>query len=103
MDKFKAAGLTAIPATQLDAPMIEESPLNIECRVTQIIPMGSHDMFLAAVVAVNADEKLLDGKGVLRLEKAGLITYVHGKYYSLGRELGHFGFSVKKPTIKKGG
>lgn len=101
MNKFKAAGLTAISATRLNAPMVEESPLNIECRVTQIIPMGSHDVFLAKVVAVNVDEKLLDGKGVLHLEKARPAAYVHGKYYSLGRELGSFGFSVKKPAINK--
>lgn len=96
INKFDAAGITAVAATQISAPMIEESPLNIECKVTKIIQLGSHDMFLATVVAVNVDEKLLDAKGVLHLEKAGLAAYAHGKYYSLGRELGSFGFSVKK-------
>lgn len=101
INKFKAAGITPVPSSKLNAPMLEESPMNIECRVTQIIPLGSHDMFLAEVVAVNVDERLLDGKGVLRLEKAGLVSFMHGKYYSLGRQLGSFGYSVKKPAGRK--
>lgn len=101
INKFKATGLTPIPATQLAAPMLEESPMSIECKVTQIIPLGSHDMFLARVLAVNVDEKLLDGKGVLHLEKAGLAAFMHGKYYSLGRQLGSLGYSVKKTGKSK--
>lgn len=96
MNKFAATGITAVRADKICAPLIAESPLNIECVVTQIIPLGSHQMFLAKVAAVNVDEKLLDAKGTLHLEKAGLIAYVHGKYYSLGRELGSFGYSVKR-------
>lgn len=96
MNKFAITGITAIAANQVSAPIIAESPLNIECKVIQIIPLGSHDMFLAKVAAVNVDEKLLDAKGVLHMEKAGLAAYVHGKYYSLGRELGCFGFSVRR-------
>lgn len=96
MNKFAATGITAMAASKISAPLIAESPLNIECQVTQIIPLGSHHMFLAKVAAVNVDEKLLDAKGVLHLEKAGLVAYVHGRYYSLGRELGSFGYSVKR-------
>lgn len=97
INKFKETRLTSIPATQLAAPMLAESPMSIECKVTQIIPLGSHDMFLAKVLAVNVEESLLDGKGVLHLEKAGIVAFMHGKYYSLGRQLGSFGYSVKKP------
>lgn len=96
INKFKTAGITAAPATKINAPILAESPVNIECRVTQVIPLGSHDMFLATVLAVNVDEKLLDNKGVLHLEKAGLASFVHGKYYAMGRQLGSFGYSVKK-------
>lgn len=96
MNKFAVTGITAEAADKISAPLIAESPLNIECVVTQIIPLGSHHMFLAKVAAVNVDEKLLDAKGTLHLEKAGLVAYVHGKYYSLGRELGSFGYSVRK-------
>lgn len=100
LKKFAATGITAVSATKVSAPMVAESPLNIECKVTQIIPLGSHDMFLAKIEAVNVDEKLLDAKGVLHLEKAGLAAFAHGKYYSLGRELGSLGYSVKKTGNK---
>lgn len=99
MNKFQATCTTAAPATQSKAPILAESPVNIECRVTRIIPLGSHDMFLAKVLAVNVDEKLLDGNGTLHMEKAGLASFVHGKYYAMGRQLGSLGFSVKK-TVK---
>ncbi len=96
LDKFKSFGLTPVPASVLSCPMIDESPLNIECRVTQKIPLGSHTMFLAKIEAVNVAENLLDSKGRLCLEKANLISFVHGAYHALGRQLGTFGFSVKK-------
>jgi len=74
-----------------------ESPVNIECRVKKTIPLGSHDLFLAEIVAVNVDEALIDPKGRLRLDRAGLVCYNHGEYFALlGRALGYFGYSVRK-------
>lgn len=95
-NKFKQMGLTAEAASKISAPLIKESPLNLECKVTQTISLGSHDMFIAEVLAVNVDERLLDSKGRLNLSKAGLIVYSHGEYFTLGRKLGTFGWSVKK-------
>lgn len=96
VDKFKRCGLTKEPASEVSCPMIAESPLSLECRVTDIIPLGSHHMFLADIVAVDVDESLLDEKGKLRLDKAGLAAYAHGDYFELGKRIGNFGFSVKK-------
>ena len=96
VDKFRLAGLTPLPASAVKAPLIGESPVNIECRVRQVLELGSHDMFLAEVLAVQADEALLDEKNRFHLEKAGLIAYSHGTYYSLGKALGTFGYSVRK-------
>lgn len=101
VQKFRLCRLTPIPASSVAAPLIAESPVNIECRVEQRLALGSHDMFLAKVVAVNVDEALLDAKGVLHLERAGLAAYVHGRYRALGRELGKFGFSVQKKQEAK--
>ena len=102
-DKFSAAGLHAAPALELDdTPIVAESPLTLECRVFDIISLGSHDMFLADIVAVDvADELIVDG--ALRLDRAGLAAYAHGEYFALGKKLGDFGFSVrKKKRIKRG-
>jgi len=96
MDKFEACHLTKLPASKVSAPLIAESPVNIECRVTQVIHLGSHDLFLAEVVAVDADASLMDEKGGFHLEKADLTAWSHGRYYALGRTLGSFGFSVRK-------
>ena len=96
VDKFKEMGLTPIPASEVKAPMIKESPVNIECKVRQILPLGSHDMFLADVVAVHADEKYMDEKHKFHLEKAEPIIYSHGSYFGSGELLGTFGYSVKK-------
>jgi flavin reductase (DIM6/NTAB) family NADH-FMN oxidoreductase RutF len=96
VDKFQLTGLTAKKASVIDVPIIEESPAALECVVKNVLELGSHDMFIAEVVAVQADESLLDEKGKLVLEKAGLICYSHGKYWTLGRELGFFGYSVAK-------
>ena len=96
VDKFAAMGLHAAPAAQVDTVVLEESPVNLECRVTQVIPLGSHDLFLAEVVAVDVDEALLDETGKLCLERARLIVYSHGEYLALGRRLGSFGYSVRK-------
>ena len=101
MDKLTAAGLTVEPAGAVSAPLIAESPLSLECRVTQILPLGSHDMFLAEIVAVDVEEKLLDKDGKLHLEQAGLVAYSHGEYFALGKKVGSFGFSVRKKRPKK--
>jgi len=102
MNKFEATNLTPVPARKLNTVIIGESPVNIECKVKQIIPLGSHDMFIAEVVAVNADEKLIEkDTGALRLDKASLIAYSHGFYYLLGKRLGKFGFSVMKKKKNK--
>jgi flavin reductase (DIM6/NTAB) family NADH-FMN oxidoreductase RutF len=101
-DKFHAAGLTPEKASVIDVPIIAESPVSLECVVKNKLELGSHDMFIAEIVAVDADETLLDENGKLMLDKAGLICYSHGKYYTLGKELGFFGYSVaKKKNIKR--
>lgn len=98
-DKFKEMGLTPLPASQVKAPILAESPLSIECKVKQIIPLGSHDMFLAEVVGIQADERYIDPEtGKFSLEKAAPIVYSHGEYFRLGELIGHFGWSVKKPA-----
>ena len=84
-----------------DCPVLEESPVNLECRITQRIPLGSHDLFLAEVVACDVDESLLDEKGKLCLDKANLIVYSHGEYLALGKKLGTFGYSVRKKKPAK--
>lgn len=96
VDKFKKFGLTPQKGSKVSAPLIAESPVNIECRVTQVIELGTHDMFLAEIVAVNVDEKLLDENGKLCLGRAKLIAYSHGNYLELGKRVGKFGYSVKK-------
>lgn len=95
-DKFADMHLTPEKSVKINAPAIKESPVNIECKVKDIIELGSHDMFIAEVVAVNVDESLLDKRGTLHLEKAELVSYSHGQYYALGEHLGRFGYSVKK-------
>jgi len=102
-DKFKELCLTPAPAQKVKAPLIKESPLNIECRVVDIRPLGSHDMFLAEVVAINADEGLINpATGAFKLSKAGPICYLHGNYFTLGRLIGKFGWSVeKRPAAKR--
>ena len=105
MDKFNLEGdlkLTKEPSRVVKAPCIAESPLCLECKVRQIIPLGTHDMFIGEVVSTNVDESLLDENGRLDLQRADLIAYAHGEYYSLGQKLGKFGYSVqKKKTVRK--
>lgn len=96
VDKFKEMHLTAEKSSKVKAPLIEESPVNLECKVVDVKELGSHDMFIAQVVAVHVDEKYLDDKGRLDLGKANLITYSHGEYFGLGKKLGKFGYSVEK-------
>jgi flavin reductase (DIM6/NTAB) family NADH-FMN oxidoreductase RutF len=96
-NKFLETGLTPIRATKVNAPMIEEAPVNLECKVTQVIPLGTHDLFLAEIVAVHVNEKLFSSKtDAIDLQRAKLVTYSHGHYYALGEKLGKFGFSVEK-------
>ena len=96
VDKFEEMKLTPWKGNKISAPMIAESPVNIECVVKQIIPLGTHDMFLGEVVGVTVDKKLLDEKGRFHLNQSGLIVYSHGDYYTLGNLIGKFGYSVKK-------
>lgn len=97
IDKFAAAGLTPLPGRLVKSPVIAESPLSVECAVKQVLRLGSHDMFLAEVLGVLADESYIDpSTGRFALEDARLITYSHGHYYAQGAPLGHFGFSVRK-------
>jgi flavin reductase (DIM6/NTAB) family NADH-FMN oxidoreductase RutF len=94
-------GLTASPAAVVAAPVVEESPVAIECRVRQIVPLGSHDMFVADVVNVLVDEEYIDPeRGRLDLQRAEPITYCHGEYFALGEVIGHFGWSVRKKKSK---
>ena len=101
-DKFKAMGLTAVESAVVKAPTIAESPISVECRVKQIIPLGSHDMFIAEVVNVSVDGQYIDpDSGKFDLQRAKLIAYSHGEYYKLGEAIGHFGWSVRKKGAKK--
>lgn len=99
-DKLTKMHLTAQDSTQISAPQIAQSPITMECRVTEIIPLGSHDMFMADIVAVNIARELLDERGRLRIEKAGLMAYAHGTYFALGKKIGTFGYSVKPKRAK---
>jgi flavin reductase (DIM6/NTAB) family NADH-FMN oxidoreductase RutF len=101
-NKFRETGLTPLPATKVMAPMIAESPVNIECVVKEIKELGTHHMFLSEVVAVNADEKYVDSRsGLFRLQDSVPICYSHGKYYETGKYIGKFGYSVEKKKTKK--
>ena len=102
VDKFKEQNLTPEESKVVKCPSIAESPVNIECKVTEIKELGSHDMFIAEIVSVNVDEELMDEKGKLCLEEAGLIAYNHGHYFALKKtELGRFGYSIMKPKTRK--
>lgn len=96
VDKFKETGLTKEEAQVVNCAMIKESPVNIECRLREIIPLGSHDMFLADVVNVNVDDTYMEESGKFDLAKANPLVYSHGTYYKTGKKLGTFGYSVKK-------
>lgn len=101
-NKFDEMRLTAGKATLVKAPLIEESPVCIECRVKEIIPLGSHDMFISEVVNVKADDQYLDTvTGRFDMQQAGLLAYSHGHYYELGKKIGKFGWSVEKKKRKK--
>ena len=95
VDKFQKCALTKAKAEHVSAPLIEECPINIECKVTDIVKLGSHDMFLADIVGVNVDEKLFEGDKIC-INRAHLCAFAHGEYYELANRLGKFGFSSKK-------
>ena len=101
-NKFEKCKLTALPCVHVSAPQIAECPVSLECRVKDVLPLGSHDMFLAEIVGVNVEENLLDEEGKLHLEQAGLLSYIHGEYFAQGKKVGSFGYSVRKrPNPKK--
>ena len=101
VDKFSLAHLTATPASAVSAPLIAECPVSLECRVFQSILLGSHEMFLADILAVQVDAALLDDAGRLCLERADLLAYAHGGYFRLGEQLGSFGYSVRKKKKRR--
>lgn len=102
LDKFKETGLTPVKADIVSAPMIKESPINIECKLTEIKELGVHHMFLARVVAIHADPLYFNAEtGAFDLNQAKMICYSHGKYYETGDFVGKFGYSVKKKSTKK--
>ena len=101
VDKFKELKLHKEKANFVKCPMIKESPVSVECKVTEVKEFGSHHMFVADVLAINADEKYIDDKGAFDISKCDLIAYSNGHYYSLGKKLGRFGFSVRKKKNKK--
>ena len=101
IDKFKLAGITAAESTAVKAPQVAESPISLECKVKEITSFGTHDMFLAEVVAVDVDEALVGKSGALDLGKAGLLAYAHGFYYGLGKKIGKFGWSVEKKSTRR--
>ncbi len=102
LDKFATCGLTPVAAAGLKlAPAVAESCLTLSCQVRQVIELGSHDCFLAEIVAVEAAADLMDAKNSLRLDKAGLVVNAHGKYYAIGEMLGFFGYSVASPEVLK--
>ena len=101
VDKFALAGLTPGESAKVACPLILECPLALECRVTDRVELGSHHMFLADIVAVDVEDRLVDSRGKLHLDRAGLLAYAHGEYFALGKKLGSFGYSVRRKPRKK--
>lgn len=98
VDKFKEMKLTKEKANIISVPLIKESPVSVECKVKEIVPLGSHDMFVAEIVAIDADEKYIDEKGAFDISKCDLIVYANGGYYPLESKIGKFGYSVQKKS-----
>lgn len=96
INKFEVMNLTAKKAINLECPLIEQSPLNIECKVTQIVELGSHHMFIADIIGVSVDSQYIDQNNKLHLDKSGLAAFAHGEYFELGKKIASFGFSVRK-------
>ena len=101
VDKFQKMGLTPLPAEHVAAPLLKESPVNLECKVEQVLSLGTHDMFIARVVAVHVDEEYLDEKQKFHLNQAAPVVYSHGSYLGVGKEIGTFGYSVRKKDPAK--
>lgn len=100
VDKFKEMHLTKQKAEFIKCPLINESPISIECKVEKIIELGSHTMFMAKVLSIDVDEKYIDEKGAFDISKCNLIAYANGGYYPLGKKIGKFGYSVQKKKTK---
>lgn len=100
VDKFKEMNLTPYDSKNINAPGIKESPVNLECKVVDIRELGSHDLFIAEVLGVTVDSRYMDEKEKFHLNQSGLVAYSHGEYFELGKKLGSFGYSVKKPEKK---
>lgn len=103
-DKFREMHLSPLRGSKVSAPLVAECPLGLECKVVQTLELGSHTLFLAEVVAVQVSEEFVNASGRLELEKAGLITYIHGHYHRVGDAIGHFGYSVRKkpgPVVRR--
>lgn len=102
VDKFAKCNLTKEMASELECPVIAECPVSLECRVTDTVPLGTHDMFIADIVAVDVDESLISRDGKLDMSRAGLAAFAHGEYFELGKKIGQFGFSAKKKRPQNG-
>ena len=100
-DKFQEMKLTPLPSQHISAPGIAESPLNLECKVKQVVELGSHDMFIAEILGVTVDDRYMDEKGTFHLNDAKLVSYSHGTYFELGEKIGTFGYSVRKDSKNK--
>ena len=96
LNKIERCHLELLPGETVSAPVLADCPVSLECRVTEAKPLGTHTMFLAEITAVQVEERLIDSKGKLNLQQAGLLAYAHGEYFAIGRKCGDFGFSVKK-------
>ena len=96
IDKFETCGLRRTPSVAVSCPTVADCPIALECKVTDVVSLGTHDMFIADIVAVTVDDSVSDEEGKLRIEKAGLMAYAHGTYFELGKKIGTFGFSVRK-------
>lgn len=107
VDKFKECGITATPSESVAPPTVGECPVALECRVCEVMHMGTHDAFIADIVGITVDESIIDASGKIRFDRADLLAYMHGEYFALGEKLGEFGFSTKKtkpkPRAKTGG
>ena len=101
VDKWEKCSLTKQKSDKVDTPTVAECPIAIECRITEIIPMGSHDVFMADIVGVSCHEDIIDAEGKMHFERADLLAYAHGQYYELGKVVGRFGFSTDKPEKEK--
>lgn len=99
-DKFAEMKLTALPASNVSAPIIAQSPISLECKVVEVKELGSHDMFIAEIVAIDVDDKYIEADGKLNLKKAGVMFYSHGEYFAQGKKIGQMGYSVKKKRSK---